>query len=53
MRRAGLDLIAADTGGGADLRTEGISILYRESILLVSRIHPTMAGAEIAHPSTY
>lgn len=46
MKMGGLDLISG-------LTAEGVSILYRESFLLTTRIHPTMASAQVAHPSQY
>lgn len=53
MKRGGLDLLSGELPWDDDLQKEGRSLLYRESFLLTTRIHPSAASAQMAHPSQY
>jgi prepilin-type N-terminal cleavage/methylation domain-containing protein len=53
MRRGGATFLAGDRSGDNTLRQEGRSLMYRESSVLVTRIHPTMWAAQVAHPISY
>ena len=53
MKRGGATFLAGDKSGDDTLRQEGRSLMYRESSVLVTRIHPTMWAAQVAHPIPY
>jgi prepilin-type N-terminal cleavage/methylation domain-containing protein len=49
MKKGGANLLAVDD----TLKLEGRSLLFRESSVLVMRIHPPMWAAQVAHPIPY
>ena len=53
MKKGGATFLAGDESGDDTLRQEGRSLMYRESSVLVTRIHSAMWAAQIAHPISY